>query len=472
MKALARTSIAGLIAGVLMIGSLAAQDLSEITAATRELRQTLRDLDKRMTRLEKLLNREAAERKKNPRANPPAKETPIRMDPAAQLIAGQDAYRRGRIEEAAEKYDKAIEFYTEAVRFDPGNDLAFLRRGMASLHAGRVDQALADANQSLSIQPNSAQAYAFRGSVYLSIKAPEKASADFKEASLRDLENPDYVIRQAEAQQALGNLKAVIELYDAAAKLRPQSGEILIRNAGVLRQANEASRAVELCGRAIALMPNEAEGYACRAESLLKMGALPNAISDLNRAFSLQPALPEVAKLLPVVKDMIQVNESFAQMTAWNAKRAPEVVVPAPRAVESVVEHVVEHVVERVVEPVPPVKIAAPEPAHTEAPKPAAPASTTSTEALRDGRKSLGREIELNPSSAVAYNSRGYAYLRTHQFELAIRDFSKAISINSEYANAYWNRSAARRLAGDVPGSRQDIQLAAKLGYPTSPPGR
>jgi Flp pilus assembly protein TadD len=80
----------------------------------------------------------------------------------------------------------------------------------------------------------------------------------------------------------------------------------------------------------------------------------------------------------------------------------------------------------------------------------------------------LGRAIELDPSSAVAYNSRGYAYLRTHQLDMAIQDFSTAISINSAYANAYWNRSVARRLCGDLLGSRKDIELATRLGYPTN----
>ena len=483
MKALLRTSATGLTVFVLLTGFVRGQDLAEITAATRELRQTIRDLDQRISRLEKLLDREARQakdktkdknQKKNPReASVPPREVPVQIDPAAQLIAGQDSYRRGLLEEKAEQWEKAIALYTEAVRFDTGNSLAFLHRAMSNLHAGRLDQALADANQSLSIQPNSAQAYAFRGSVHLAEKAHDQALSDFTEASLRDPENPDYIVRQAEAEQARGRLKAAVQLYDAAAKLRPNSGEILMKTAGVLRQTNQPGRAVELCSKVITLTPDSAEGYACRAESLLRMGLLPNAISDLNRAFSLQPSLPEVAKLLPVVKDMIQVNESFAALTAAQSVIQPTVVVENPQPTCA---------------PAPTVKAAAPEPAAPAAVKPTAsehppagkPVSTKSRDPLREGRKSieegkfeqavavLGQAIELDPASAVAYNSRGYAYLRTRHYDLAIRDFSTAIKINSGYANAYWNRSAARRLSGDVPGSREDIQLATRLGHPVN----
>jgi tetratricopeptide (TPR) repeat protein len=524
MKAwLRRYLVVNLAASVWLAGSLKAQDLSEITAATRELRQTLRDVDKRVSELEKLLNREAGERKKqrrvasNSTAVPASKETTVRMGPAAELTAGQDSYRRARVEEAAQQYEKAIELYTQAVRLDPKNDLAFLHRGMADLHVGRLDQALADANESLAIQPNSAQAYWFRSSVYFSTKAYEPALADLKEATLRDPKNPDYVVAQAAVEEERGNLKEAADLYEKASTLHPGSIEILIKSARAFRLTNEVPRAVAQCGRAIEMAPNSADGYVCRAESFLRNGALLNAVDDLNQAFHLQPTLPEVAKLLPVVREMIQVNEDVTKIKAAqksNTPQAAEAVANPPgaafaplEALTSAVPHPSTPMPSTPMPSTPmplPATLAGAAPSnlaplnqaplnqtsssHPKAPRPVAqerpPATTegsqTSDQALREGRKSVekglfqaaivsfGRAIELDPSSAVAYNSRGYAYLRTRQYELAIRDFSAAIGINANYANAYWNRSVARRLSGDVPGSRKDVGLATRLGYPTN----
>lgn len=51
--------------------------------------------------------------------------------------------------------------------------------------------------------------------------------------------------------------------------------------------------------------------------------------------------------------------------------------------------------------------------------------------------------IQSDPNSAEAYNNRGLAYYNLNQFQKAIKDFDKAISINSEYAVAFNNRGNA-----------------------------
>ena len=77
----------------------------------------------------------------------------------------------------------------------------------------------------------------------------------------------------------------------------------------------------------------------------------------------------------------------------------------------------------------------------------------------------LSEAIALDPSSAVSYNSRGYAYLRSRAYVSAIGDFSKAIEIRPLYANAYWNRGVARRLQGDKQGAAEDARMAGRLGW-------
>lgn len=48
--------------------------------------------------------------------------------------------------------------------------------------------------------------------------------------------------------------------------------------------------------------------------------------------------------------------------------------------------------------------------------------------------------IKLNPQDAQVYNNRGYTYMLLHQYDKALADLDKAITIRPDYANALMNR--------------------------------
>jgi tetratricopeptide (TPR) repeat protein len=77
--------------------------------------------------------------------------------------------------------------------------------------------------------------------------------------------------------------------------------------------------------------------------------------------------------------------------------------------------------------------------------------------------RSLNRAIEMDPRSAPSYNARGYVYLRLQSFANAIVEFSNAIRLRANYANAYRNRAIARRHLGDEAGAAEDDRRAAEL---------
>jgi hypothetical protein len=79
--------------------------------------------------------------------------------------------------------------------------------------------------------------------------------------------------------------------------------------------------------------------------------------------------------------------------------------------------------------------------------------------------RSLNRAIELDPQQSAAYNARGYVYLRMQNFANAIVDFSNAIRLRPDYANAYRNRAIARKHSGDDAGAAEDSRRAAELEH-------
>jgi tetratricopeptide (TPR) repeat protein len=79
------------------------------------------------------------------------------------------------------------------------------------------------------------------------------------------------------------------------------------------------------------------------------------------------------------------------------------------------------------------------------------------------------KAIELNPNSAEAYNKRGVAYGKKGQYDQAISDFTKALEINPKDAEAYNNRGIAYYFKREYEKSWEDIKKAQEFGYKIPP---
>ena len=69
----------------------------------------------------------------------------------------------------------------------------------------------------------------------------------------------------------------------------------------------------------------------------------------------------------------------------------------------------------------------------------------------------------LSSDDPVFYNNRGIAYGEKGEFDLAIKDFNKAIELKSDYAFAYNNRGAVYRDKGEYDQAIEDCNEAIRL---------
>ncbi len=74
------------------------------------------------------------------------------------------------------------------------------------------------------------------------------------------------------------------------------------------------------------------------------------------------------------------------------------------------------------------------------------------------------KAIEINPQYADAYNNRGAAKYSLKDTQGAIADYNKAIEINPQLALAYYNRGNAKHGLRDQPGACADYKKAVSLG--------
>lgn len=74
------------------------------------------------------------------------------------------------------------------------------------------------------------------------------------------------------------------------------------------------------------------------------------------------------------------------------------------------------------------------------------------------------KAIEINPNFADAYENRGLAYTRQRlNYTQAIADFTKAIEINPNYAEAYSNRGNAYIRQSSLPQAISDFTKAIEI---------
>ncbi len=82
----------------------------------------------------------------------------------------------------------------------------------------------------------------------------------------------------------------------------------------------------------------------------------------------------------------------------------------------------------------------------------------------------LDNAIEDNPKAAVVYFLRGNIFKDAGDFTQAINNFTRAVTIDKNYAEAYNNRGSAYGLLGDYQKSVKDLTKAIKL-EPNIPDG-
>ena len=86
--------------------------------------------------------------------------------------------------------------------------------------------------------------------------------------------------------------------------------------------------------------------------------------------------------------------------------------------------------------------------------------------AYEEAIEKLTEAIRLDPRYALAYSSRGSAYLRTGQSKAAIQDYDEAIRLtpeNPDQADVYYNRGFVYQTTGQYDQAIQDFTQAIRL---------
>lgn len=160
---------------------------------------------------------------------------------AAQASRYYALVRQGNADIYSGAYDRAIANFSEAIRLDPRNALAFSNRGAAYANKGDNDRAIADYSEAIRIDPKNASALDNRGRAYAKKGDNDRAIADFSEAIRLDPKNASALNSRGILYELRSDNNRAIADYTEAIRLQPDAARYFCNRARAKLKIKDAS---------------------------------------------------------------------------------------------------------------------------------------------------------------------------------------------------------------------------------------
>jgi tetratricopeptide (TPR) repeat protein len=196
--------------------------------------------------------------------------------------------------------NQAAADYSEAIRLEPDNAVAYNGRGVAWHQLAGYDRALEDFNQAMRLSPDYAAPYFRRGDTYYSLNDFNQAIEDYNRAIQIDPKNKYTYIKRAWVYRFQGDYDPPIADYTVAIQIDPNFIKAYMERGGTYREKEEDleltsvsykpnyNPAIADFTRVIRIDPNYANAYCERALTYQSKKDYDRAIADLARAIQIE----------------------------------------------------------------------------------------------------------------------------------------------------------------------------------------
>ncbi len=202
-------------------------------------------------------------------------------------------YNTAQVYAALREWNKALEYYTATMKFDPNYSEYYNERGNTYLNLGRLDEAIVDYHCAIELSAPYQEVWTNLGQAYkLAGRLPEAVEAY---SHALDLDPHQVLPRLGRAQSydALGRTQEALKDYSAALQQDPTQALALINRASLWYDAGELQKSLEDLDRAVALEPANADFRYNRSVALADLGRCAEAIRDLQFFLELRPDTAE-----------------------------------------------------------------------------------------------------------------------------------------------------------------------------------
>ena len=182
--------------------------------------------------------------------------------------------------------DQAIGFFTDAIRFNPGDSFAYTMRAVVrNVETKEYNKALADFDEAIRLEPDDGPAYTCRGNVRLSMNEPERAIADYSEAIKLDPNDASILNNRGDTYRFLRRYDKAIADLDLAIRLDPGYANAYINRGVTWSDQKKYEKANADYNVAIKL--GNVVAYTYRADAWVEKREYDKAIADCTEAIRL-----------------------------------------------------------------------------------------------------------------------------------------------------------------------------------------
>ncbi|MBT4932951.1 MAG: tetratricopeptide repeat protein [Rhodospirillaceae bacterium] len=255
-------------------------------------------------------------------------------------ILGEQLAHQGRVEEAIEafqkalqldpkyadghfnlgvlfrgqgKLDDAIQSYQRAIAIKPGHFDACYNLGNALKEKGMSSEAITAFQKAVSIKPNFAEAHNNLGNALRELKRLEEAAVSYQNALAV---KPDYVDAQNNLGITcceMGKIDEAVAIYQDILASNPGSAEVHNNLGNALRDQRQLDEAVACFNRALHISPGYVDALNNLGNALRDLGQLDQALASYKKSIAINPDLAEAHNNLGnVQQDLGNLDDTLA----------------------------------------------------------------------------------------------------------------------------------------------------------------
>lgn len=209
------------------------------------------------------------------------------------------------------KGSEAIDYLSELIGRDPGNDRAWLLLGRAYSAQDQYDRAEVCYTTAAKLAPSEPWSWVHRGIDRLDMKRLTEAESDLSTAIKLDSQEPSHYLNRALARIGQGKFESALEDLDEALQRGAVQTRVHLLRSQTLSRLDRAEDAAEAMSEFLKLTPVDETSWIARGMAHIRKDDAKNALADFEAALRVNPrSITALQNIATVQAEYLNANEA------------------------------------------------------------------------------------------------------------------------------------------------------------------